>query len=225
MARARVLAAVVLVAALPALHAQGAKDAKKLYCWNEGGRKVCGDALPADAVDAERTEYGTSGMANARVGRALSPAERAAAEAQAKAEQTAAEQAAAEHRRLMAMVESFATEADLRRAFTNRIDLNRDSVKTAEMGIAGIRQTLVGLLRRAGEAELAKKPVPKKLADDIRSQHAQLVTQQGQLVRLQQESGLIQAQLDEAVMRYREIKTAASGSTTATPAAATATAG
>lgn len=219
MARARVLAAVVLVAALPALHAQGVKDGKKLYCWNEGGRKVCGDALPADAVDAERTEYGTSGRANARVGRALTPAERAAAEAQAKAEQTAAEQAAAEHRRLMAMVESFATEADLRRAFTNRIDLNRDSVKTAEMGISGLRQILVGLLRRAGEAELAKKPVPKKLADDIRGQHAPLVAQQGQLVRLREESGLIQAQLDEALTRYREIKTTGAAGARPAPSA------
>ena len=32
------------------------KEKKKLYCWNEGGRKVCGDALPANAVDSARTE-------------------------------------------------------------------------------------------------------------------------------------------------------------------------
>ena len=25
---------------------------KKIYCWNEGGRKVCGDALPAPAANS-----------------------------------------------------------------------------------------------------------------------------------------------------------------------------
>ena len=29
---------------------------KKLYCWNENGKKVCGDALPAEASDSARTE-------------------------------------------------------------------------------------------------------------------------------------------------------------------------
>ena len=45
------LAAVLLAPAATAQQA-GKDKAKKLYCWNEGGRKVCGDALPATAVDS-----------------------------------------------------------------------------------------------------------------------------------------------------------------------------
>ena len=30
--------------------------AKKLYCWNENGQRVCSDALPADAVNVARDE-------------------------------------------------------------------------------------------------------------------------------------------------------------------------
>ena len=43
--------AVVLALAAPLASAQDASK-KKLYCWDEGGRKVCGDALPAHAVDS-----------------------------------------------------------------------------------------------------------------------------------------------------------------------------
>jgi hypothetical protein len=116
-------------------------------------------------------------------------------------------------RRIMAMVQSFENEEALRRAFDNRIALNRDSIKTAQMGITGVRDVLVGLLRRAGEAELAQRPVPKKLADDIRVQHAQLLRQQAALVRYQADEKAIRAQLDEAVVRYRTLRTPGSAGT------------
>lgn len=199
------LLAFALLGLATSLHAQDEK--KKLYCWNEGGRKVCGDALPANAVDSARTEINArSGTATARVDRALTPAEVAAAAAQAKVDADRAAAAEAEQRRIMAMVTTFQTEDDLRRAFEARVVLNRDALKTAQMGIAGLRQSLVALLKRAGENELSSKPVPKKLADDIRAQHGQLNAQQASLVSLQRESVTIRAQLDEAVLRYRELK-------------------
>ena len=34
--------------------AQTPPSEKKIYCWNEGGRKVCGDALPASAANSAR---------------------------------------------------------------------------------------------------------------------------------------------------------------------------
>jgi hypothetical protein len=200
------LTAFALLGLATALHAADSPS-KKLYCWNEGGRKVCGDALPASAVDAARTEINSkSGMATAAMGRALTPEERAAAAMQAKAEADAAAASAAEQRRLMAMVETFQTEDDLRRAFDARVSLNRDAVQTARMGIDGLRQSLVSLLRRAGEAELGSKPVAKKLAADIRAQHSQLLAQQAALATLQRESATIQSQLQDAVTRYRELK-------------------
>lgn len=211
------LIALALLGLTATLHAQ---DAKKLYCWNEGGRKICGDALPSSAVDAARTEINAkNGIPVARVDRALTPEEQAAAAAQAKAEADRAAAAEAEQRRLMAMVTTFQTEDDLRRAFQARVDLNRDAMKTARMGIDGIRQSLVALLKRAGEAELNRRPVPKKLASDIRMQHGQLLAQQNALATLQRESMTIQAQLQEAVTRYRELKpqSGATPAATATP--------
>lgn len=206
MTRPALTAALLLGLATLAAQAQDAPK-KKLYCWDEGGRRVCGDALPSSAVDAARTEFDAkNGLATSRIGRAPTADERAAAEAQAKAEAEAAAAAEAQHRRFMAMVTTFATEDDLRRAFDTRLSLNRDGVKTARMAIDGLRQSLVALLRRAGEAELNKRPVPKKLADDIRTQHAQLLGQQHMLGVLERDAQTIRAQLDEAVARYRELK-------------------
>jgi len=213
------LTAFALLGFAAAAHAADTPQ-KKLYCWNEGGRKVCGDALPASAVDAARTEINSrSGMATAAMGRALTAEERSAAAAQAKSDADAAEASAAEQRRLMAMVETFQTEDDLRRAFGARVSLNRDAMKTARMGIDGLRQSLVALLRRAGEVELNGKPVPKKLAGDIRGQHGQLLAQQAALATLQRESVTIQAQLQEAVTRYRELKPQPAAGAAPAPAA------
>ena len=36
------------------VHAQSVQ--KKVYCWNENGRKICSDALPVAAANAARTE-------------------------------------------------------------------------------------------------------------------------------------------------------------------------
>lgn len=210
----RLLTATLLLALAPMAGAQtSGTPAKKLYCWNEGGRKVCGDALPASAVDSARTEINAkSGMATSRLDRALTPEERAAAEAAGRAEREAALVAEAEKRRFMAMVESFQTEEELRRAFGSRVALSQDSIKTAQMGIAGLRDSLVETLRRAGQAELDNRPVPKKLVDDIRSQHVQLIRQQATLARLHRDSLDIRAQLEEAVVRYRELKAPAGAS-------------
>lgn len=221
--------ALIATALLPAAHAQDKTAAKKLYCWNDHGHKVCGDALPSNAVDAARTEINSqSGLATAQVSRALTADERAAAEAQAKVAQQAADAAEAEHRRFMAMVTTFATEDDLRHAFESRVALSRDSIRTAEMGISGLRDGLVNLLKRAGDAELNGQQVPKKTAADVLAQHGQLLHQQALLAQLRRDADNLRVQLDEAVTRYRELKPANPGGKSAgasTPAGGASSAG
>ena len=75
------------VAIACALLGSGAASAqKKVYCWNENGKKVCGDALPAEAADSARTEISAkSGLRTGQVARALTEAERSAAAVAAEA--------------------------------------------------------------------------------------------------------------------------------------------
>lgn len=198
-----------LVAALPlAALAQKAPAAdKKLYCWDENGVQVCGDTLPADAVDRARTEISAaSGARTGEVPRALTEDERGAAAAAARAAADAAMAEAELKRRDLAMVESYATEDDLRRAYGERITLVEESLKTSRLGITNLRQSLLSLLRQAAERELLGQAVGKALADGIQSQHGDLLRQQAIMQRQLADRASLGSDLDGALERYRAMK-------------------
>ena len=186
--------------------AQAEPQGKKLYCWEEEGRKICGDALPADAADNARTVFSAkTGTQVGEVARALTDEERAALEA---AQAQAAEEAkadAARQRRELAMVESYATEDELRRAFHSRTALMDDTVQASRMAIGNLREGLLSRLRRANELELAGKPVDGELAAAIATQHAALEQQRGILASNQLERASLDVELESAVARYREL--------------------
>jgi hypothetical protein len=201
------LALMAALVAMPASAQDAGKSKKKLYCWNESGHKVCGDALPASAVDSARTEISPrSGMPTSQLGRALTAEERAAAAAQAQIDAQNQFKLAAQRMREHAMAESYATEDDLRRAFNNRIALLDDTIKASQLSIGGLRQSLITLLRQAGEAELAGKPVSANLTGNIQKQHAELMHQQSMLVVHRQNRSEIDAELEHALQTYRALK-------------------
>lgn len=211
MTKIHLLAGALLLALAPlALVQKTGAPTKKLYCWAENGRKVCGDALPANAVDSARTEISArSGLATAHVERALSAEERAGAAARLDADQQATLANEARLRREMAMVESYASETELRRAYEHRISLSEGMLKASLMSIAGLRQSLLSLLKRASEAELSGKPVAAPLAADIQQQHGELLRQQTMLVQQRQDASTMDGEFADSLARYRTLKTPA----------------
>ena len=208
------LAVAVLMALSANAHAQKVKpkaaaQAKKLYCWTENGHKVCGDALPAEAAGTARSEFTTKGAHTGEIAAALTPEQRAAQLAAAADAATQAELAANRLRREMAMVESYATEADLRKAFQERIDLLDETLKASEYGVTGLRQSLVGLLRQAGELELQGKPVSPVARNNIATQHAELRRREGLFAQQRIDRAQLDEELAAVLARYREIKGAA----------------
>ncbi|WP_156899823.1 hypothetical protein [Luteimonas mephitis] len=197
--------ALMLVAATAA--AQDKAPAKKIYCWDEGGHKVCGDALPPDAADAARTEISArTGITVRSVERALTDDERAAAADAHRQAALDAEAEAATKRRDLAMVESYATEDDLRRAYGERITLVEESLKTSRLGLANLRQSLLSLLRQAADLELQSKPVNKALTGNILRQHGDLLRQQAILEQQLQDRQSLGSDLEQALARYRALK-------------------
>ena len=192
---------------------------KKIYCWSEGGRKVCGDALPASAANSARTEISSrSGMTTSRVDRALTGSERSAAEQAAEVARQQAEALALQQRRDLAMVESYMTEADLRRAYGERTALLDETLKASKLGLSNLRLSLLALLRQAGDQELAG-PVAKRLGKSIREQHGELLRQQQILVTQQQDRAALEHDLQDSLRRYRELKRdEAPAATTTAPA-------
>jgi hypothetical protein len=209
-------ATLLLGAALSAQLAAQETKAKKLYCWNENGRKVCGDALPASAAGAGRTEISSkSGRTLDTVERAQTNEERAAAALQAQQAQQAADLQMQQQRRDLAMVESYATEDDLRRAYRDRTDLLDASIKTSKLSIDNLHQSLLSLLAHAADDELSNKPVAPPQLAGMQNAHAELLKQQRILAQQQADRTALDAELADAVQRYRALKSAQAGAETA----------
>ena len=206
----RLSIASLLLACTATAAAQTQPATKKLYCWNENGHKVCGDALPANAADSARTEFSaTSGRQTGTVNRALTAEEQAAAANAAEEAQASADAEAARRRRDLAMVESYASEADLRRAYNDRIVLLDDELKASQLGEANLRASLVSLLDEAGDLELANKPVPPTLLANLRTQHGELQKQLRILGQQRLDRAGLDDELAEALTRYRALRQAA----------------
>jgi len=185
----------------------GPATQKKVYCWEEGGRKICSDAFPADAAHRARTEISMrSGLRTGQVARALTDAERMEARFAADSARRQAEAEAMRQRRDVAMIESYATEADLRRAFGERTTLLDESLKASVLGLSNLRLSLLSLLRQAGDSELAGEPVQAKLAARIREQHGELLNQQHILAMQREDRAALDKELNDAVSRYRALK-------------------
>jgi hypothetical protein len=200
--------AAALAAGNAAAQRKPATTGKTVYCWDDAsGKRVCGDALPAEATDRARTEINAAtGMRRRELDRALTEDERAAADAAAEVAAREAATEAAQLRRELAMVESYATEAELRGAYRYRIELTEGAIKSSLAGVANLRQSLVALLRQAGELELAGRPVPEALGGSIMERHRSLERQQVILQSQVAERATLDDELDDAVTRYRELK-------------------
>lgn len=189
------------------LRAQAKPADKKIYCWDEGGRKVCGDALPANAADSARTEISArSGLRTGQVSRALTDSERSAAAVAQQQAQIAADAEAMQKRRDLAMVESYGSETDLRRAYGERTGLLDETLKASALGVTNLRLSLLTLLRQASDKELSGEIVPKRLSGSIREQHDELLRQQQILVSQRQDRAALDSDLQDAVTRYRALK-------------------
>ncbi|UNK42724.1 hypothetical protein MNO14_01040 [Luteimonas sp. S4-F44] len=201
------LLAVALSLAAATAGAQTIAPERKVYCWDEGGRRVCGDALPASAVNAARTEIDArSGVRTAEIGRALTDEERSAAEAAQAQAQREADARGVLQRRELAMVEAYATEADLRRAYGERIVLVEEAIKTSQLGIANLRASLLSLLRQAADLELRDAPVDATLIAGIRAQRTDLERQTAVLEQQLADQAALGGDLRAALARYRELK-------------------
>lgn len=192
---------------LPAAAQDKGAAKKKLYCWTQNGQRTCADSLPPEAMAAAREEISVdSGMRTGEVQRALSDDERAA---QAEAEALRRTEAlAAETRRQtdQAMLTSFQTEEELRRVFTERVSLVDNSINTSRYNVTSLREGLVTLLRSAGERELSGKPVPEKIATDIRVRHAQLRYHTALQASFERQRAELDTEIEQILQRYRELK-------------------
>lgn len=219
---AATLLALLAMLATPALAQDKPTDpGKKLYCWDEGGRRICSDTLPPEAVNRAREEFNArSGTRSADVQRALTAEERADAaltEAQAQLDAAAAE---TRKRTEQAMLSTYGSEDALRRVFSERAAIVDNNIKTAAYNVTSLREALSSQLLSAGNKELAGQKVTDKQALEISQRHNELLAQLRLQSAFQKQRTALEAEIAESLARYRELKgIAAPAPAAAAPAA------
>jgi hypothetical protein len=182
-------------------------SSKKLYCWDEGGRRICSDTLPPEAVNSARDEFNAaSGLRSGEVQRALTAEERADAaieEAQKRVDQAAAD---TRRRTEQAMLTTFETEEELRRVFNERTGIVDNNIEAARYNVASLRDALTSQLRSAGDKELAGQKIADKQLEDIRQRHRELLAQQRMQASFEQQRKALDVEIEATVIRYRLLK-------------------
>jgi hypothetical protein len=205
--------------------AQDKEKGPKLYRWVDKEGKVHFDqALPPEAVNQARREFSTkSGSVVGSVDRALTPEERAQ---QAAAEQAAIEAAAAaneQKRQEDIMMASYETEADLRRAYGERITLLEMTLESTDISIKSLRENLATILAQASDTELDNRRVLDERVKTIRELHAEKMQQEALQVNRRVDLAALNAEFARMLTRYRELRGGAAAPATV-PATATTTA-
>lgn len=199
--------AIVATAALVLSLLSAPALAQKLYRWVDAEGKVhYTDTLPPEAVNQARDEISRSGTTVNRVDRALTPGERAAKEAE-EAEAARAAAIKAEQDKMDAvLMGSYATEADLERAYRERFDLLDQSLEAARVGIRSQEKSLEDQLAHAASLERAGKPVPATMQSTIAAARKQVEDQREFLRKRETERQNLQTEYDAILQRYRVLK-------------------
>ena len=207
-------AGIVVVIALGAFlslsaHAQSPKRpaagkpaaTKKVYCWEEQGRRTCGDALPASAVGQARTEI------NARTGIVTKQVERSMTEE----ERLAQAQQQEMNTRIGNLVSNYPTESALVAAYQEKIDTVQHNVKLSEMGLLELRRSLLSELQFLGDAELAGKALPKKRQENVVAWRKKMEEQKQTIARQQALVKAYEQERDVNIQLFRQAKSTATG--------------
>jgi len=181
-------------------------DAGKLYKWvDENGNVTYSDQVPPDQVQHAREELNKDGITVKEVTQALSAEEQAAvyrAEEEARLVALSAEEA---RRRDKALLDSYAGEGDLTRAYSQRVDLLEQTIEAREVEIGLREKGMIKLVAQAAETERAGRAVPealKQLIDGERQEiDRQLAFVEEKKVELIQSKG----DYERDMARYREV--------------------
>jgi hypothetical protein len=204
--QALILATLLAVAAAPASALFKCKDSK--------GKTYYTDRPPAECLGKEMDELNKQGTVVKKREAALTPEQLAAREAEEK--RKAEEELAAKEakRKDQALLNTYASEKDIEDGRQRALKQSEQAAKEIEKRIAEAKKRAQAL---AAEKEFyAKKPMPKKLQDDIKNNEIDLKVQEDALAGRNKELDDINAKYDEDKRRYLQL-TGAKPKPAATP--------
>ncbi|MEO8461088.1 MAG: hypothetical protein ABI451_11215 [Dokdonella sp.] len=163
------------------------------------------DVLPIEAARLGYEIVNPQGLVVRVVERAKTPEEQAAADAAKAAALIAKEKADAQARDDHQLLSAYPTEADLQHAQLQQLEMDIQSLKSANISLHSQEATLADLLSRAEEMEHASKPIPLFLNNQITELREQIASQRALIARKEQAR---QATIDRAAVEmahYRDL--------------------
>ncbi len=193
-----ILATIVALAAEPASAQQGVYK-----CKDSKGKTYYTQTPPAECLGKEMDELSKQGRVVKKREAALTPEQIAAREAEEKRKKEEEERAKEEKRKNQALLNTYSSEKDIEDGRQRALRQAAEATKEIEKRIEEAQKRAQKL---AAEKEFyAKKPMPKKLQDDIKNNEIDLKGQQDAMAAKKKELGDINAKYDEDKRRYLEL--------------------
>ena len=186
------------------LLALAATPASALYkCKDSKGKTYYTDRPPAECVGKEMDELNKQGTVVRKHEAALTPEQQAAREAEEKKKKEEELAAKEERRKNQALLTTYSSQQDIEDGRQRALKQTEQAMKEIEKRIAEAQKRTKKL---AAEKEFyVKKPMPKKLQDDIKNNEVDLKVQQDSLVAKKKDQDEINAKYDEDKRRYLEL--------------------
>lgn len=196
--------ALSLLATHTSVPAQGARSAQKLYKWTDkDGNVHYSDQIPPEAKEYARERLSDQGVAVERTERAQTPEELAAQKAAADKEIADAKRAEEQRKADEALMNSYASEEDLTRAYNQRLDLLSQTIDARNMEITAREQSLTSLVAQAAEMERGGRPVSDAIKQMIASERTEIDRQKQFLVKREAEKITAKTDYERDMARYK----------------------
>jgi hypothetical protein len=172
-------------------------------CKDDKGKTYYTQMPPAECQGKEMDEMSRQGTIVKKREAALTPEQIAARDAEDKRKKEEELAAKEEKRKNQALLNTYASEKDIEDGRERALKQAEDATKETEKHIGEAQKRAQTL---AAEKEFyLKKPMPKKLQDDIKNNEIDLKGYQDALAAKKKELGEINAKYDEDKRRYLEL--------------------
>lgn len=176
----------------------------KLYKWtDQEGNVHYSDQIPPEAKEYARERVNEQGVAVERVDRAQTPEELAAQKAAADKAIADAKRAEEMRKADEALMNSYASEEDLTRAYSQRLDLLSQTIDARQMEITAREQSLTSLVAQAAEMERGGRPVSDAIKQMIASERTEIDRQKQFLLKKETEKLTAKQDYDRDMAAYK----------------------
>ncbi|MBK9624746.1 MAG: hypothetical protein KA388_06300 [Rhodocyclaceae bacterium] len=181
-----------------------AQEARIYCCDDANGRKVCGDFVPKECERRAYEERDNKGYVINKVEAPLTPEQQARRAAETERKLVEEKAKAEERRRNLALLSTYASEADIDAARDRSLREVDKLIKEAEQAVVNAEKNLA---KTSAEKEFYKgKELPSDLKSKIRDLEAATAAKRVVLDTRKRDIGLVTAKFADERKKFRELK-------------------